>query len=478
MNWNGYYSANDLLALILAIQAVLFWLARRHTGLPYFASISAGLVLASLAWGTWHWQGVGRPLVDWGWFWAQPLFAGGVMFIGVALSLYLPLSERARRVMLWWIVAPQVTYLLINTLLLLLGVEVVRVWMLLIQMPTILAIGVVALACERREPGVGHAVLGVAILSMPVITVWVAASGGTTTVLRFWTGIPLVLVTQTMLTVTLLRDRRLLNSEVQKRREAEVGLQTLNQDLALRVDERTAELREVIEGLESFNRNLSHDLRGPLGGIDMLAFLAQQQLRAGDVAATETQLRLISEQARETQRTLDYLLSLARTLHDEVRWQRVDLDALVESAVRQAEISVVSKAQGRPLPKVVVEPLGNGMADPGLLRLALNNLISNALKFNMDRPDVVVLVRRESSLKSELVITVQDNGIGFDDRHAERLFEPFSRLKTTDMVAGFGLGLNIVSRAVRRMGGQVSVRAKPGGGARFRITIPHADAHS
>ena len=89
MNWNGYYSANDLLALILAIQAVLFWLARRHTGLPYFASISAGLVLASLAWGTWHWQGVGRPLVDWGWFWAQPLFAGGVMIIGVALSLYL-----------------------------------------------------------------------------------------------------------------------------------------------------------------------------------------------------------------------------------------------------------------------------------------------------------------------------------------------------------------------------------------------------
>lgn len=478
MNWNGYYSANDLLALILAIQAVLFWLARRHTGLTYFASISAGLVLASLAWGTWHWQGVGRPLVDWGWFWAQPLFAGGVMFIGVALSLYLPLSERARRVMLWWIVAPQVAYLLINTLLLLLGVEVVRVWMLLIQMPTILAIGVVALACERREPGVGHAVLGVAILSMPVITVWVAASGGTTTVLRFWTGIPLVLVTQTMLTVTLLRDRRLLNSEVQKRREAEVGLQTLNQDLALRVDERTAELREVIEGLEGFNRNLSHDLRGPLGGIDMLAFLAQQQLRAGDVAATETQLRLISEQARETQRTLDYLLSLARTLHDEVRWQRVDLDALAESAVRQAEISVVSKAQGKPLPKVVVEPLGNGMADPGLLRLALNNLISNALKFNMDRPDVVVVVGREASLKSELVITVQDNGIGFDDRHAERLFEPFSRLKTTDMVAGFGLGLNIVSRAVRRMGGQVSVRAKPGAGARFRITIPHADALS
>jgi signal transduction histidine kinase len=468
------YSANDLLALVFLILCGLFLLAYRRTAETYFKGLSAGMLLACAAWGTTRLQSPGHPYVDWAWFWAQPLFAGALLLISLSLVSYLPLQDKARRVLKWWIVLPVAVYLGGTTMLLMLDVKVLRLWAVVVQLPAIIAPAVVAMYCERKEPGMGHFFIGASVLSLPLITLGVALSGSTTLVLRFWTGIPTVVVTVTMLTVSLLRDRRRLVDEIERRRKAEADALEANTMLERKVAERTADLQEMVEGLESFNRNISHDLRGPLGGIDMLAFVAEQHLDRGDIEAAKTQIRDISQQVRHSHGTVDALLLLAKTLEKEAHRIPVDLTQLANSSVREATLAVSSRFSGKKLPSVEVLPMAQGTADPDLMRIIWVNLVSNALKFNLDRTDVVVRLGRDPDVYGLAHFYVSDNGIGFDAGEAARAFEPFQRLRGTANVPGYGLGLNIVRRAVERQGGQVMAESAPGQGTTIRFTVPIA----
>jgi len=466
------YSANELLGLIFLIQAVLFLVVNHRTGATHFRGMAIGMLMASVAWGTTRFQAPGRPYVDWEWLWAQPFFTGAVVAIGVALMSYLPLTAKERQWLTRIIWAPVIVYLVVLSVLMLLDVKVLRLWIVVVQLPAVVGAGLAAVWCERREPRMGHLFIGLALLSMPVMTVLVAVSGAQTLVLRFWTGLPTVLITTTMLTISHLRDRKKLVDEVERRRQAEDQLAQTNADLERKVQERTADLRDMVQGLESFNRNISHDLRGPLGGIDMLAFVAEQHIELGQLDEARAQIRLISDQVRQSHSTVDALLSLARTFDRQVNYEAVDLNAVAKAAVQEAVLTVQSRNPGRTLPQTQLGELGHTESDKDLIRIILVNLISNALKFNIGRADTQVQVNRESAPSEGLVLLVSDNGIGFDAGDTHRAFEPFQRLKSTSHVPGYGLGLAIVRRAVERLGGHISVTSAQGQGTTMRIAFP------
>src|SRR6185437_1696864 len=109
--------------------------------------------------------------------------------------------------------------------------------------------------------------------------------------------------------------------------------------------------------------------------------------------------------------------------------------------------------------------------DEGLLRIALDNLFSNAWKFTAKKPDARIRFSLET-LESRQAFCVSDNGIGFEMKKAKKIFGVFERLEQSDDFPGTGIGLAIVQRVISRHGGQVWVRAAPNEGAAFYFALP------
>ncbi|HEY0953105.1 MAG TPA: GAF domain-containing sensor histidine kinase, partial [Roseateles sp.] len=241
-------------------------------------------------------------------------------------------------------------------------------------------------------------------------------------------------------------------------------LQLANETLEQRVLQRTAELHDVIEGLESFNRGVSHDLRGPLGGIANAARLAQEFIASHDSERALRFLQVIAAQAETTRQLVDALLALARASDASLSRERVDMHALAIEVVE----SLQRLPGDAPLP-VVVEPLATVQADRKLVRQVLVNLIGNALKFSAGAARPQVRVGMDASGRTP-VFFVRDNGVGFDAGRAQQLFKPFQRLHDAGF-EGSGVGLSIVRKIVERHGGRVWADSEPGQGATFHFSL-------
>ena len=251
----------------------------------------------------------------------------------------------------------------------------------------------------------------------------------------------------------------LLQQEVLERQRAAQALRTLNETLEQRVSTRTAELRDIIDGLESFNRSVSHDLRGPLGGIAGAARIAGDYIARDEKARAGQLLKVIAAQAETTGRLVDALLTLARVSGAVLARERVDMTALV-----RAVIDEISESAGRTLP-LMLDDLPAAEVDPALARQVFGNLIGNGLKFAAEAPRPLVAIGAEP-LTHPPIYFVRDNGVGFDPGKAEQLFRPFQRLHGTRF-EGSGVGLSIVKRIIDRHGGRIWAESAPGLGATF-----------
>ncbi len=144
----------------------------------------------------------------------------------------------------------------------------------------------------------------------------------------------------------------------------------------------------------------------------------------------------------------------------------MDLGELVQDVIRQC----APDAEGRRV-EWRVEGLPVVTGDRAMLRVALVNLLSNALKFTRPRARAEIEIGAEEH-EAETVVFVRDNGVGFDPQHARKLFGPFQRLHRADEFEGTGLGLASVQRIVHRHGGQVRAEGRPGEGATFWLSLP------
>lgn len=164
----------------------------------------------------------------------------------------------------------------------------------------------------RHEPGRGHGLVLIALLLYPAAVAAAALGYVELQLLRYFVVLPTAVLGMTVLTTGLLRARRDAEHELKRRRGAEEALRALNESLELRVAQRTAELSDMVAGLESFSRNVSHDLRGPLGGIAAAARLAAEALDAGQLSTVRRYLPAIQAQAESSAELVTALLALAR----------------------------------------------------------------------------------------------------------------------------------------------------------------------
>jgi len=334
-------------------------------------------------------------------------------------------------------------------------------------MVTALVLVFAALKAARGERSAGHEAIAFGMASLPVFLVLLLLGGLDSFYVRYYAVIPELSFGLILLTVSLLRRRRALEQEIERRNEAEQALTVLNASLEETVSQRTADLQNIVSALESFNRNVSHDLRGSLSGMSGLAHAANEALKNNDTSVARRVLPLIANQAEQSSELVYALLTLARVGDHDMKKAQVDLNKLTEEVIASAALIKPASV----MPRFIVSTLPPVYADASLLRPALTNLIGNAVKFCGYRPDACVEVLAEADDR-ETIVQVRDNGIGFAHDQAATLFEPFKRLHGPDFV-GHGVGLSIVRRAVERQGGRVWAEAAPNKGASFYFSLPN-----
>ena len=322
----------------------------------------------------------------------------------------------------------------------------------------------------RREPGRGHGLVLASLLTYPATVGLMLLGHVPQDLVRYVIIVPAVMLGMTVLSTGQMRERAAAQAELHRRREVEAELRRVNDSLELRVSERTAELHNMVAGLESFNRSVSHDLRGPLGGMAQALRMARQALDGGRPDAVRQILTVVAEQADTSAELVNSLLTLARVGSGELHPRPVDPGAVVAESLTQLRASQGAPditADG-PWP-VTVQPMPTVTADPGLLRQVFTNLLGNALKFSREAaaPQVEVGATQQ---QGQTVLFVRDNGVGFAREAATRLFEPFQRLHSGHF-QGSGVGLSIVKRIVDRHGGRVWAESAPGEGSTFFFTL-------
>jgi len=228
-------------------------------------------------------------------------------------------------------------------------------------------------------------------------------------------------------------------------------------------------LSEANRELEAFSYSVSHDLRAPLrhihGFADMLRRHSGESL---DDRGREL-LEVISDAARGMGRLIEDLLSFSRMARAELRWSSVPLEPLVAGVIAELRPDLENRTVDWRVGRLPVIP-----GDPAMLRIVLQNLLANAVKYTRPREQARIEVECEE-LGGEFVVVVRDNGVGFDMRYVDKLFGVFQRLHRADEFEGTGIGLANVRRIVQRHGGRVWAEAEPGAGATFRFTVPGVD---
>lgn len=231
------------------------------------------------------------------------------------------------------------------------------------------------------------------------------------------------------------------------------------------MQERTLELETAARELESFTYSVSHDLRAPIRVIEGFArILDEDYADRLDRVGHEHLQRILTSASRMTQ-MVDALLGLARLSGQPLATEPVDLSRLADLIAEQLRANDPSLEAN-----ITVQPGIQVEGDRTLLRIVLENLMSNALKFSARRPDAQIEFAC-SGAGPATVYCMSDNGDGFDMRFADRLFGVFQRLHTEAEFKGTGVGLATVQRIVRRHGGRIWADSEPGKGARFYFTL-------
>ena len=243
--------------------------------------------------------------------------------------------------------------------------------------------------------------------------------------------------------------------DVSERKKLENELASVNTELASANGE-----------LEAFSSAVSHDLRTPLRGIDGYSRLLQEEY-AG-VLDNEGK-RYVERVRLGTQRMgtlIDDLLKLSRVGRGTLQLSPVDLSALAREVAAELQMSGQNTFTCR------IQSGVTATGDPGLMRLVLENLLGNAVKYTGKTPNPLIEVAA-TSVNAGVEITIRDNGAGFDMNYARDLFKPFQRLHSEREFEGTGVGLATVARIVQRHGGHVRATSEPNRGSTFYIFLPN-----
>lgn len=254
-------------------------------------------------------------------------------------------------------------------------------------------------------------------------------------------------------------------------RELKVAHQQLQEhavELERQVAERTAELRESLQELETFSSGLSHDMKGPLRAISGYAQVLKDEYAAQLPADGQEMAARVVESCERLSRFVDNVLCYTRLKGGPIESVRVGLNEIVSRVIEDYPHAKQAQAEVK-----IEGPLLPVLANDSLLTQVIANLVSNAVKFVARgiRPQLKIYTERRGN---KVRLWVVDNGIGIAKKDQERIFELFTRLHSTVAYEGTGIGLAVVHRAVKRMGGTAGVESEEGKGSRFWVELPSA----
>ncbi len=261
-----------------------------------------------------------------------------------------------------------------------------------------------------------------------------------------------------------------ISTDITERKNAEQEVIRLNDELELRVLQRTAELEASTRELDAFAYSVSHDLRAPLRSIEGFSQVLLEDHSSDLNDEAQRYLARIQANVNRMAQMIDDLLNLSKATRSQLTRERTDLTGLA----REVAAELIDPSSPRPVSFTVQEDLV-AHGDPHLIRLVLQNLLGNAVKFTAheQEPTIAMSVHQHDGVD---VFTVRDNGAGFDMKFASKIFDPFQRLHTIAEFDGTGIGLAIVQRVITRHGGQISAEGTPGQGASFQFSLTPAPA--
>ena len=260
--------------------------------------------------------------------------------------------------------------------------------------------------------------------------------------------------------------RLALLSVAEDQKIAEEQIMRLNAELELRVKDRTAQLEAANQELEAFAYSVSHDLKAPLRTMSGFGFILEKDYSDKLDDEGRNYLTRIQEAARRMEQLINDLLNLSRVTRAPLTHQRVDLSGLaVEISTALKSSNPQRRVEFNIAPNMVVE------GDPDLLKIVLENLLTNAYKFT-GQCDVATIQVAMTEQSGRPAYFVRDNGAGFDMAYADKLFAPFQRLHGIQEFPGTGIGLVTVRRIITRHGGRIWPEAAVGEGATFYFTLP------
>jgi PAS domain S-box-containing protein len=255
--------------------------------------------------------------------------------------------------------------------------------------------------------------------------------------------------------------------DVTARVQANNELRQLHAGLERQVEQRTAQLQAANRELESFSYSVSHDLRASVRHISGFARMLETELPPLTGETARRHLARIAAAAGRMGELIDDLLFFARATRAELRLNPLDMDHAVQRALDELAPELAARDV-----RFNVATMPTAVADRSLMHQVWVNLLSNAIKYTARREHAVVEVGSHTAPSGEQVYFVRDNGVGFEQTSAHRLFGVFQRLHTREEFEGTGIGLATVQRIVHRHGGRVWAEGVAGEGATFYFSLP------
>jgi len=274
----------------------------------------------------------------------------------------------------------------------------------------------------------------------------------------------------------LIAINRNLENEVKERKASEEQVKELNRQLLENIDR----LEAANKDLDRFAFMSSHDLQEPLRKIRTFNDLLYSKYKDSLDDEAVHYISRIQKAAERMQTLIKDILEISKVDNNKDRFENTDLNMLVEDIVTDMGTTVSEKKA-----KVTVQSLPSIEVNPGLMRPLFSNLIGNALKYsrknippviNISAEPVVLnppaIAGKKQPLKKFWRIFVDDNGIGFNQKYADQVFDMFVRLHGNSEYEGTGIGLALCKQIVEKHKGYISVLSKENEGSSFIISLP------
>ena len=229
----------------------------------------------------------------------------------------------------------------------------------------------------------------------------------------------------------------------------------------------TARLEQSNEALQDFAFIASHDMQEPLRKVSSFGDRLKQEYSDSLGEEGRDFLNRMLNATERMQSLLKALLDYSRVTTKGEPFKEVDLAAVLREVLSDLEVGIEETGG-----EVLVGELPVIQADPTQMRQLFQNLIVNALKFRKEGVRSIIEVRSTELHNEKVQIVVEDNGIGFEEKHLQRIFAPFHRLHGRSAYTGAGMGLAICSKIVERHKGNITAQSSPGHGSTFIVTLP------